>query len=1234
MQLTFAKIFKEKNSKRFHSKIVFPEINMIHSIYKNKMIRHTIIFLLCFIAIFSAHAQVNQVVYGKNRVQYHRFFDDWSQYESENFITYFYGQSRFVAQATAMLAETDFDVVQKIVEYRLNEKLEIIVYSDISDLHQSNIGQDEIFLTENKSVKVVGSKIFVYFDGDHLHLRQMVREGIASVYINTMLFGNNLQEVVQNALSFNLPAWFKEGLVDYVGNEWNTDLDDQMRALTLTKKYKNFDKFAIAEPRLAGHAFFNFISQQYGKANVANLLYLTRVNRSLEEAMMYVMNNTNDALTLASMEFYKRRYENEQLKATDIGRWTLDVGKKQKGANSNVQSPNSVLKIKNKFKLPILQSKLSPDGKRLAYVLNEQGKWKIYIQDVRSGKREMIFKGGTRNALQATDYNYPLLAWNPDNQRLFAVYESHDVRKQFTYNPKEKKKPKLIENFAPDFQRVYSIDFMNPRDLVITAATAGVSDIFIYNTVMKNGKRITNDFWDDLDAVYAPIHGKKGIIFSSNRITDTLETEKFDTVVPTAHFNLFFKDLEDTSRNLVRITNSLNGDNRQGAIIDSVYFSFLSDESGIYNRQIGFLEERLVRTDTIFYGKNNFKEKTIITVMQDSVRTFSDTMHIDSVQLKPIYKTVAVIHNSTNYNHNIATQNIAPRAGVGVERFDFTYPSRLHIFKVDIDTAVTPDFTRYWLIQQILKKIKQPKQNTGDRSMSNPGVTVKENNTAAAPPVNLKRDTSKKVDIDHYVFQSEFDDKDKSSDDARRNKDKATNNPATIQKEEDTAAPAIKPEPLSPANVFLQNDKIEDKKNYFFKQSRIIPYRLKFRNDFYSTKLDNSLLFGGLDSYAGTPQTYAPPPLGILMKANFKDLLEDYQLEGGIRVPTNITSGYEAYAFFDDRKRRFDKRYAFYHKSARYSDNSTYPTSESRTTTNLAQYTLSYPFDVFSRLAATASARFDRYSPLASDRTSLDSIVTNEQRLGIKLEYIFDNTIDVDVNLKYGTRYKVWVDVAKKMNLDLDNKPSFKFANGFLGTFGFDARHYERILKYSVLAIRAAGAFSFGDEKTLYILGGTDNQLFAKYNDNVSTPPDNYAFQTLAANMRGFVRNIRNGTSYALINAELRVPIFKYLSSRPLASSFLRNFQVIGFFDIGSAWHGSNPFSRINPLNTLVLPKDQTNAPVVVTVNYFKDPIVAAYGVGARAYIFGYTLRADYGWGIETRVVQKPLLHFSLGTDF
>ena len=53
-----------------------------------------------------------------------------------------------------------------------------------------------------------------------------------------------------------------------------------------------------------------------------------------------------------------------------------------------------------------------------------------------------------------------------------------------------------------------------------------------------------------------------------------------------------------------------------------------------------------------------------------------------------------------------------------------------------------------------------------------------------------------------------------------------------------------------------------------------------------------------------------------------------------------------------------------------------------------------------------------------------------------------------------------------------------------------------------------------------------------------------------------------------------------------------------------------------------------------VLVNFFRDPIVAGYGVGVRSMLFGYFLRVDYAWGIETRQVLDPRLFIALGMDF
>ncbi|MBK7788938.1 MAG: hypothetical protein IPJ54_10250 [Saprospiraceae bacterium] len=153
--------------------------------------------------------------FGKNRVQYNDDFKYWSQYESPNFIVYWYGKGKNIAHTIIQMAELDHDIIRKQVEHRISDKIEILVYVDLSDFKQSNIGGEEVFQSESGETKIVGSKMLVYFDGSHVNLREKIREGIASVYLSSMLFGSNFQEVVQNAVLLDLPTWYKPGFVSY-----------------------------------------------------------------------------------------------------------------------------------------------------------------------------------------------------------------------------------------------------------------------------------------------------------------------------------------------------------------------------------------------------------------------------------------------------------------------------------------------------------------------------------------------------------------------------------------------------------------------------------------------------------------------------------------------------------------------------------------------------------------------------------------------------------------------------------------------------------------------------------------------------------------------------------------------------------------------------------------------------------------------------------------------------------
>lgn len=92
--------------------------------------------------------------------------------------------------------------------------------------------------------------MFVYFDGDHQNLRQKVREGIARVYFNHMLFGSSFQEIIQNALLMNIPDWFKEGIVRYASENWNYLVEDELRDIWMSKpEMRDFKKFQNIIPR-------------------------------------------------------------------------------------------------------------------------------------------------------------------------------------------------------------------------------------------------------------------------------------------------------------------------------------------------------------------------------------------------------------------------------------------------------------------------------------------------------------------------------------------------------------------------------------------------------------------------------------------------------------------------------------------------------------------------------------------------------------------------------------------------------------------------------------------------------------------------------------------------------------------------------------------------------------------------------------------------------------------------
>lgn len=182
-----------------------------------------------------------------------------------------------------------------------------------------------------------------------------------------------------------------------------------------------------------------------------------------------------------------------------------------------------------------------------------------------------------------------------------------------------------------------------------------------------------------------------------------------------------------------------------------------------------------------------------------------------------------------------------------------------------------------------------------------------------------------------------------------------------------------------------------------------------------------------------------------------------------------------------------------------------------------------------------------------------------------------------------------------------------------------------------MFATRFAASTSVGSQRLVYFMGGVDNWMGAKFDNSIQiSPNENYQFQTIATPVRGFYQNARNGNTFAVINNELRFPIFKYLAKNPIRSDFISNFMIIGFADIGTAWTGTNPYDLENSFNTTVI--DGKNYEVILQNQ--KEPIIYGYGGGLRSKVLGYYLRYDLAWGVDDGVILKPISYFSLAIDF
>ena len=1083
------------------------------------------VFLLVTIPSRGQFYNGHQMTFGKNRVQYNTFF--WSFYRFEQYDVYFNEYGRQLADYTSEVIRKKLYEVEDYFDYTLNKRLIFLVYNKLSDFRQSNIElADDNNETNIGGIRyVIDNKVFVYFNGDRIRYDREIGAAIAQVLINEMVNQGDRKNKVSSSARINLPEWFTEGLVSYVADPWNLELENRVKDGILSGRYDQLNHLEKEDAVRAGHSFWRYLAKEYGDAVIPNILYLTRINKNLEKGFYYVLGKKIKELSDDWVKYYKELYAPQE-------------EDKEKPAGT------PLLK-KTKPKDVYQQIKVSPDGTHIAYVTNQLGRYKIWLYDTQTRKKKKIYAHEPR-VEQIIDYTYPVLGWYPNGRMLAFIAEQNGGLVLFFYRLDLKKLERLNLLY---FEKILDFDFSDDgAQMVLSAVKSGQTDLYVYDIASGTNVQLTNDPEDDLHPRF--INESQQIVFSSNRSSDTLvpvqEVSKPKTV---PYHDLFIYDYKSRSNVLKRLDEGKYWDKNYPAQAGQKEFLYLGDQNGIINRYAASFDSGIAYIDTAVH-----------------------------------YRYFTVSKPLTNYNRNILEQDYSEESGLAG---DIVFTDGRYVPEYD-----TPDLTGKpygdTLLPTAYREIMNKEYHSLDSLEQLRQRLIEEDRRrrdTLTKPLYTYFEDKNLIDINHYIFEQE-----------KQN----YYNHLILGKY---------------ADVDLDTAKMK------FPAIRI--YETAFYQDYSANQLDFSSLSNSYQFFNGSGMYYNPGING-LFKIGATDLFEDYRVTAGFRFSGDFTSN-EYLISFENLKKRLDKQYVFHRQT--YKANNDNLNSYQQVTSQQFFFIVKYPFNQVMAVRATASIRTDRMVALATDNTNLHRPNTFIPWLNGKLEYIFDNTRYRTVNIYFGTRLKVFGEAYYQ----LDNWKSDVYI------LGADIRHYQRIHRDFILATRIAGSTSFGHQKLIYYLGGVDNSLLYMFNPqgnfNSNIPVDysqNYIFQTVATDMRGFHQNIRNGSNFILMNAELRLPVFRYLANHPLGSKFLNSFQLVGFGDLGTAWNGPNPYSGQNAYDRKII----NNGPLTVILETNREPFVAGFGWGARALVFGYFLNFNMAWGVENFIVRPHMFHLSFATDF
>lgn len=1097
--------------------------------------RYLVFRLLVFVSFFGipsiSSAQFDQERFGKNRIQHKQL--EWYFYSSNNFEVYYYDRGGANAKMAIEYLESEFDKLTQMIGYVAYTKPRLYIYNSPEEGLQSNLNLNSQKYTEDGQTKFTRLIAEVSYKGRVDQFKEDIISSVAKVIIREMLYGASVSDAFQANLVNDFPAWYIDGAALYLGKGWSREMDDFIRKYIKENKNPKILNLTGVDAGLVGQSIWNYIAEKYGRRYVSSILNLSRINRNEENSIA----NTIGVNAKVFFEDWKNYY--------------LKVNEPVYTSFKNVSPESALAQTSSRVDGAISDIKFSPDGLLLGYVLNNAGKYKVIVRDLSTGSEQTVFQGGASYDELTPNLHSPLIAWRDSANLAIASFK----RGFTTLRLRSIDGTNQDKIFLRNITQILSIDFNESgRNMVLSAISNGKTDIYTLN-VRGQGKRLTNDIFDDLTPTFL---NDSVIIYSSNyvELPDSVLTATPDINVLPNQYNLFRVEVLKDTTIVTKLTNS-NSKNTHPRKINSNTILFLSDLSGITN---------LMR-----YNIGN--------QVSNQISNYDKSIEVFDVSSK--MNRVAYALRSGKESH------LYIEGYSGIDQFTPSTPR--------IQLAQAKDLNERLAARRLLEQRTSPAlatpSNTGTVPEQQQVVidTVATNKTSSINLDRLRFESRTGVNTENYTFDT---------------------------------IPQVQSSEVSGNKTEIGRTNLLEAFRKQSLQKRVSGPR-RMEDQFFTNNINTRFVVDPLRGF------------GINLNGKMTDILDNHVFAGGIMTALDFNSGSDIWFEYEYLKSRLDFRAKFDRRTIRVSDDDI---SFQKYVLTQVETGVSYPLNINSRIYAAPFIAKSQYFNLNPDSLTLGQVPDQNRFdvnfVGGKVEFVYDRSEPMGLYSYTGLKGKVGFQHYQGLN----------HGNRSFSNFYLDVRNYQKIHKNITLASKLYVGSFMGNNPQNYLVGGMDNWLFNEFYNPPSNRPEpspirnpsgsensNILFADFV-DLRGYDYDEIRGNNVITFTTELRIPLFSYLTRGNITSNFVRNFQLVGFYDIGSAWDEFAPWERVNDQNTEVI--NTEGSPFVIVLNNFNNPWLQSYGAGLRTVLLNYYVKFDVARPIRNYETEDLKFYFTLGYNF